>query len=473
VTSRAMQRKISGQNELGKSERGKKIAVIVSVSLSSLLTSFMGASVIVALPTIGREFRMDPVSLSWIVTAFLLGLGIFLLPMGRFADIHGRKATYLIGLSLFGVMSVACAHSHSWPILVLCRFAQGAASAMTWGTGIAILNSVSSESERGKINAIGITTAYLGLSIAPFLGGVLAHQFGWRYIFLSGVPIVPIIIGIMLITVRQEWAEAKGEAFDYVGAVIYAGILIALIRGMTWMPSVLGLISILLGAAGVILFLRWETAFPYPMLNLDLFRGNKLFAFSNLAGVISYAATYAVAFLLSLYLQSIRAMSAQTAGFILVSQPIVQSAFSYVAGKMSDTREPSVVASVGMSFIVAGLFLLSFLSQQTGISFIVMVLGVLGLGFALFAAPNANAVMAAVKPKFLGVASATMICTGTVGQVLSMGITSLILSIYVGGVSAASMQPVPLLRGMKLLFVVFAVISIVGLFVSLKRGKVH
>lgn len=450
----------------------RMVALIVT-TISSFLTPFMAASVIVALPSIGREFRMDPVFLSWVVTAFLLGVGVFLIPMGRLADIIGRKKIYLTGLAVFGITSLICAGTRSGYTLVLCRFFQGAGAAMTFGPGIAILTSIFPPAERGKALGINIGTVYLGMSLGPFLGGILTDQLGWRYIFLGAAPMTAIIITAVLLKLKQEWADARGETFDHVGAFIYGGVLIALICGITWMPSLKGLTAIVLGAAGIVLFVRWEERVTYPMLDIDLFRENRLFAFSNLAGVINYAATYAVAFLLSLYLQSIRAMSAQAAGVILVSQPLVQGMVTIISGKISDTMEPRTVASVGMAITVLGLFLFSFLSDHTAMSSIVVVLAILGFGFALFAAPNANAVMAAVSPKYLGVASGTLICTGTVGQILSMGIASLVFALYVGRVGAGPLDPVPLLRSMKLLFMIFALVSLAGLFVSLARGKVR
>lgn len=450
-----------------------RIAVLIITTISSFLTPFMSASVIVALPSIGREFHMDPVFLTWIASAFLLGVGVFLIPMGRLGDIYGRKKVYATGIALFGAMCLACASARSGYALVICRFFQGAAAAMTFGTGIAIVTSVFPPSERGKALGINIGTVYLGSSLGPFLGGVLTDQLGWRYVFLVGVPLVAGLLVAIFCKLKQEWAEAKGEAFDYVGGLIYGGILTALILGMTWMPSLRGSVAILVGLAATVFFIRWETSVPYPMLNIDLFRKNRLFSFSNLAGVINYSATYAIAFLISLYLQSVRAMTAQTAGIILVSQPIVQGILTPFLGRASDTTEPRTVASIGMAIIVAGLFLLASISVHTGIPYIIAILGVLGFGFALFAAPNANAVMASVTPRFLGVASGTLVCTGTVGQILSMGITSLVFAVYFGNVNARSIEPTALMGSMKVLFVIFAFISIVGLIVSATRGTVR
>ena len=279
---------------------------------------------------------MDPVAMSWVATSYLLGVGVFLVPMGRLADIVGRKRIFLYGIVIFTVISLLCATARSAHALLTYRFFQGAGAAMIFGNGIAILTSVSSPSERGRMLGINIGTAYVGMSLGPFLGGLLTDHFGWRSIFLMAVPGGIVITVAALTKIRQEWAEAKDEAFDYLGSVVYASTLAALIYGFTALPGTGGLAAILLGFCGIVFFVRWERSVRHPMLDVELFTGNRLFAFSNLSGVINYIPTYSVTFLLSLYLQTVRGMSARGAGLLLVSQPLVQGVFTLLSGRLSD-----------------------------------------------------------------------------------------------------------------------------------------
>lgn len=450
-----------------------RIVALLVTTLSSFLTPFMAASVAVALPSIGRDLRMDPVLMSWVATSFLLGVGVFLVPMGRLADIYGRKKVFLWGVVIFTVVSLMCATARSAYGLVVYRFFQGAGAAMIFGNGIAILTSVSPPSERGKMLSIVIGTVYIGTALGPFLGGLLTDHFGWRSIFLTAAPAGIVIIVAVLLKLKQEWAEARGEAFDYPGSVMYGAILVALIYGFTALPSLKGLIVILFGLGGVVLFVKWEKNARHPMLSVEMFSKNRLFAFSNLAGLLNYGATYAVAFLLSLYLQSVRGMSAQGAGLLLVSQPVVQGIFTLICGRLSDRIEPRIMASAGMGLTAIVLLFLSLISDETGFPSIVGLLGLMGLGFALFAAPNANAVMASVERKSFGVASGMLVCTGTLGQLLSMGITGLVFALYMGRVSVRPDEAVALLHSVKLLFVTFALLALAGVFVSYGRGKVR
>jgi MFS family permease len=229
----------------------------------------------------------------------------------------------------------------------------------------------------------------------------------------------------------------------------------------------------LLGALGIFTFIKWETKVDSPVLDINLFRNNRVFALSNLAALINYSATFAVTFLLSLYLQYIKELTAVNAGLVLVSQPIVQAFFSPFAGRLSDRIEPGIVASIGMALTAVGLFLFIFLNEKTTLEFIVAILILLGFGFALFSSPNTNAVMSSIENRFYGVASGTIGTMRMMGMVLSMGITILIFSIYIGRVRITPEYYPLFLRCTKMAFTFFTVLCVGGTFASLARGKVR
>ncbi len=208
-------------------------------------------------------------------------------------------------------------------------------------------------------------------------------------------------------------------------------------------------------------------------MNIKLFTNNNVFAFSNLAALINYSATNAIGFLLSLYLQYIKGLSPETAGIILVSQPVVMAALSPFAGRLSDRVEPRIVASVGMALTCVGLFLLSGVNNSTGIQWIVAWLALLGLGFALFSSPNTNAVMSSVENKFLGVASATLGTMRMTGQMLSMGIAMLLFALYLGQVQILPQYYPQFLASAHTAFIIFGALCLGGIFASLVRGKVR
>lgn len=447
--------------------------VLVIVTMASFLIPFMGSSTNIALPSIGKEFAMDAISIAWVATSYLLAATVFLLPFGRLADIYGRKRIFQYGIIIYTIFSLLSAISTSAAMLISFRVLQGIGGAMIFGTGVAILTSVFPAEERGKALGINVASVYLGLSLGPFLGGLLTQHFGWRSIFLANLPLGVAIITALFWKLKGEWAEARGERFDLRGSVIYGFTVIALIYGLSLLPEISGAVFIAVGIVGVAIFVWWETRVASPVLHMDLFRSNRVFAFSNLAALISYSATFAVAFLLSLYLQYAKGMNPQSAGMVLVSMPAVQAVLSPFAGRLSDRISPRILASTGMALTTIGLSLLAFLSQDTTIGFIFLSLVILGLGFAFFSSPNTNAIMGSVENRTYGVASATMATMRQVGMMLSMGIAMLIFAIYIGRVEITPEYYPVFVQSARIAFMIFAILCFGGIFASLARGRVR
>lgn len=450
----------------------KAVALFIAV-LAGFLTPFDLSAVTIALPSIGSEFSMDAVALSWVSTAYLLAAGVFLVPFGRIADIHGRKKVFLAGLSLFIISSFLMVLSRSAPMVIILRVLQGSGAALIFGTSVAILTELTPVTERGRALGIYTTAVYLGLSLGPFIGGFLTTAFGWRSIFLVNVPVGIGAILLILSFLRGEWADAKGERFDLGGAVQYGLALVCVMYGFSLLPDRDGLILIVAGSVMLLVFIARELRIGYPLLSMTLFKKNHVFAFSGLAALINYAATFSIAFFLSLYLQYVRGFSADTAGTILVVQPVFQAVFSSWAGRLSDRIEPGKIASAGMAILAAGLFALSMLGEDTGIPFLIVTLAVIGFGFALFSSPNTNAIMSSVEKKYLGIASGTLGTMRLVGQMLSMGIATMIIAVYVGRVEITPLEHGQLMMAMRAGFTLFTGLSIAGIFFSLKRGRLR
>lgn len=453
-------------------DANRNVALIVA-TLSSFFTPFMASSINIALPTIAAEFSMNAVLLSWIATSYLMAAAMFLVPFGKIADIYGRKKIFAYGMVIYTIASLLSALSQNSTQLLTTRVLQGVGGSMLFGTAIAILTSVFPPSERGKVLGINVAAVYSGLSLGPFLGGLLTQQFGWRSIFLINFFLGLFVIIIVCWKLKAEWAEAKGEKFDLIGSLIYCVMLVALMYGFSLLPKRSGGALILVGLVGIGAFIAWELRVADPVLNIRLFRHNKVLAFSNLAALINYSATAAVAFLLSLYLQYIKGRRPQAAGLILVSQPIIMAIFSPLAGRLSDKIEPRLVASTGMALTVVGLAWLIFLTENTPIAWLIANLVLLGLGFALFSSPNTNAVMSSVDKKFYGVVSATLATMRLLGQMFSMGIAMLIFAVIIGKVQITPDKYEAFLRSCQIAFAIFAMFCLAGIFASLARGKLR
>ena len=450
-----------------------KGVVLLVATMASFLFPFMGSAVNVALPSLGRELSLDAVTLGWIATAYLLSSATFLVPFGRIADIYGRKKIFTWGIVIFTLSSLFSGMANSATMLISCRVFQGVGGAMLAGTAIALLTTVFPANERGKVLGINVAATYIGLSLGPVLGGLLTQHLGWRSIFFINVPLGLAVIGVVLWKLKGEWTGAKGERFDFAGSVIYSLGLVALVYGFTLLPAMLGVGLIVGGVIGLLAFTRWEMRTRSPVLDISLFRNNRAFTFSNLAALINYSATFAVTFLISLYLQYVKGFNPESAGLILVAMPAMQAIFSPLAGRLSDRIEPRLIASVGMALTTIGLIVFIFLNEETPLGLIIGNLILIGFGFALFSSPNTNAVMSSAPNTAYGIASATLATMRQVGMVLSMGVAMLMFALYIGRVQITPEYYSLFQQSMKTSFIIFAVLCFGGIFASLARGKVR
>ncbi|MBI5458387.1 MFS transporter [Methanobacterium sp.] len=447
-----------------------KIAALLAATIASFFTPFMGSSVNIALPAIGLDFGADAIILNWVTNGFLLAAAIFAVPFGRVADIHGMKKIFTYGIIIFTVASLLCALSPTAYALIGSRILQGIGSAMIFVTGLAIISSVYPPQHRGKAIGINVAAVYVGLSFGPVVGGFMTQYLGWRSLFLLMIPFGLLVTAIVFWKLNDEWAASKGEKFDYVGSILYSLMLFLVMYGFSSLPQIDGWVMLILGVVGFFAFIRWELRTKSPVFNVRLFK-NTAFTFSSVAALINYSATFAVTLLLSYYLQYIKGLEPQTAGLILVAQPIVMAITAPIAGRMSDRIDARLIATTGMATVTLALFTLTFIDGNTSINDIIIGLAVLGLGFGLFSSPNTNVIMGSVERKFYGVASATVSTMRLIGQTMSIGIATLVFALFIGRVQITPSQYPALLESIQLCFVVFTALCFIGVFVSWWRGN--
>ncbi len=244
--------------ETEKTSKNTRMIVLITTTLASFLWPFMVSAVNIALPKIGDEFHMDAIVMGWVPTSALLASAALLVPFGRLADIYGRRRVFVIGtlnLSLGCILSLL---ANSIPFFISSRVLQGMGSAMVFATAIAMLTPVYPPGERGRVLGVHAASVYLGLSLGPLLGGLITDHAGWRTIFAIGFALSFPIALVALWKLRSEWAEAKGERFDYVGSIIFAVSLITLIYGLTSLPDIFGVLHLIVGIIGIFIFAAWE-----------------------------------------------------------------------------------------------------------------------------------------------------------------------------------------------------------------------
>ena len=454
------------------SQAARERSALFVATLTSFMGPFMISSVNIALPAIQGELAMNAVQLGWISTAYLLATAVVLVPAGKVADIHGRKKIFSLGLLVFTLASAAAVFAGSAAWLIGLRALQGTGAAMTVTTGTAILTSVFPPAKRGRVMGIYVAAVYSGLSAGPFVGGFMTQYLGWRSLFLVVLPLGIVSLYMAQRHLKGEWAEAQGEKLDLAGSVLYGVATLAFIYGATILPSPRAWGLVFFALVTIIVFVWYENRIAMPVFDVTLFVTNRAFAFSSLAALIHYAATFALTFLLSLFLQYLKGMPPRMAGSLLVLQPIVMALCSPLAGRMADRIEPRYLASAGMALTALGLAGFALLSPHTPLALIGANLALLGFGFSMFSSPNMSAIMGSVQKRHYGIAAGAVATMRLIGQMLSMAAATLVLSIYLG---SRTIEPdtYPLfLTSMKTVLTLFSVMCLIGIYFSLRRGKI-
>ncbi len=447
-------------------------ATLFIVTIVQFLIPFTASSVLVALPVIGREFQASAVQLGLVQMAFVLAVAILLLPAGRFADIHGRKRIFIIGITLFTVATMSLALARNIQFFIAFRFLQGMGGAMIFSTSVAILSAVFPAEHRGRAMGVIVAGIYIGMAAGPSVAGFIIAEFGWRGVFYFIIPLQFAVLGLTLFKLRGEWTSDQGKHFDWIGALIFSVALFLIIVGATQFTKIAAAKWIgLLGLLCMGLFVRIEVRTSNPLLDIHLLRTNLPFTFSNIATLINYAAAFGLIFFFSLYLQYVKGFSPRYAGLLLAIQPAIQALLAPISGRLADRYPPERIATIGMGLCAAGLFVAATINSVSSLFLIISVMILLGMGFGIFSTPNMTAIMGSVEPRHYGTASSLAGTMRTMGMLVSMTIITAILTVYLGDEAVTLKNNGLFVTSMRISMVVFCVLSLVGILFSLGRGR--
>ena len=455
------------------SEYSLQRITLIMVLLNAFTTPLMLSAVNVALPSIAIDLSMNAVLLSWIPMAYLMASAMFVLIFGRLADMLGRKRIFLIGTTSVILSSILAAFAESGFTLISARFLQGVSAAMLYATQVAIVSSVFPPARRGQAIGLTVSTIYLGLTVGPLLGGYVIDQFGWRASFLMHIPLAVIVLFIGLTFVKSEWASDERGSFDLFGALIYAVSIFIVCLGVSYLPSLISFIFLFVAFIGFVFFFLFERVHKHPIFDVSLFFTHRVFTFSCLASLIIYTATFANVVQVSLYLQYLKGLSATTAGFVMMCQPLTMALFSPLAGRLSDRFEPKHIATTGMFISCLGLLLLSNLKTDSNLDYLIFALVTTGLGFSLFSSPNVNAIMGSVEKRSYGSVNGVMATMRIVGQMSSMVLVTLMFALMIGSVEITPENYPTLEKAIRMTFTIAAILCVPGLYFSMARGRVH
>jgi len=455
--------------EQGDGQSYSRKFILILITIATFLNPFTGTAINLALPVIGTEFSADATTLAWVSSAYLLSSVIFLLPAGKLGDSRGKVTVFMAGIVVYTAGAILTIFTPTIGTLLAFRFLQGIGGAMIYANSVALITHLYPAGERGYAIGLNITAVYAALSLGPFLGGILTQFFGWRSIFV----VTALIAAPVLFSADKFPAflnDRHREDFDIPGLVLSSALILCLFLGLAKATTPTGLAllaaALLLGVA----FYRVERRHPSPLLPVSLLASNRVFASSNLAALINYSATYAVGFLLSLYLQYVRGYEPAAAGTLLLVQPVIQIFVAPVAGRLADRIRPGLIAAGGLALSAACLFGLAALSETTPVAAIIVILAVLGVGVGLFSSPNTTAVMGSVGKRYYGSASAMVAMMRSLGMMMSMGLVLVVFAVIMGSTVVTPAIFPEFLASMNLIFLVFAVLSVFGIFLSLKKN---
>lgn len=457
-----------------------KYLVLAAVMLGTFMAPLDSSVVNIALPTLTTYFRSSMAVIEWVPMAYLLTTSTLLLTFGRLGDIWTHKRMYVAGFAVFTVGSILCGLAPSIRLLIAFRVFQAVGGGMMFAASPAIITQAFPPHERGRALGISALSVAAGLTIGPPLGGFLATNYGWRWIFFINLPVG--IAAIVAAAVLVPRGETKKQAFDSVGAatafVALFTLLLALSKGGVWgwgsATTVALLATAVVSGAG---FIAVEKRVTHPMLDLSLFH-NRLFAAANASALISYLALFAVMFLMPFYLTRVMGLPAKSAGVVLLAVPLSMAVVSPLAGYLSDFIGSRVLSSLGLAVAAVGLGLLSRLGVESTPVDVAVRLLVAGFGLALFQTPNTSAIMGSVPRDRAGVASGMVATMRNVGMVLGIAITGAVVAsrevVYrvalASTATGKSLSNLVFTLSLRDAFLLAAVICTVGVIASLVRG---
>ncbi len=450
-------------------------ATLWVIAAVQFLTPFMFSAIGVALPSIGAEFSAGAFQLGLVEMVYVLAVALLLLPIGRYADIHGRRNIFLAGIFVITAATLALALAPSIGLLIFFRFFQGIGAAMITSSSLAILSSTYPLSQRGRALGVVVASVYLGISAGPLLAGLMIDYLGWRWIFYSAVPVECTALLFALLLLKGEWAGARGEPFDWIGSFLYIIALFCIIVGVLEAQAYPG--AGWLAGFGLIvmaIFLYLENSLEFPIFPLKKIVANRRFALSNIATWLNYAASFGITFFFTIYLQVIKGIPPKLTGFILITQPLIMAFCAPIAGRLSDTYSPAPIATTGMILCTVAMLFASFITATSSMLLIFAVLIIMGLGVGFFSTPNTTAIMASIGKADYGMASSMIATMRTIGMLTAMTLITVLLAWFLGKQPISPDTGHLFLAAMHAAMAIFSVLGVIGIVCSIGRtGKTH
>lgn len=408
----------------------KRWMILISVGIFTLMSTLDGSIVNIALPVISKDLNIPMNMAEWIVSVYLVTICIFLLLFGKLADSIGKIKVFKLGSMLFIIGSLICGFGVDLPILLVGRVVQALGASMAMATNNGIITQTFPFNERGY--ALGYIGSFvsIGAIAGPGIGGLILSQFHWSYIFWINLPIgaIALLLGYLNLPKKEpknpEKIDGRGFAVYFITLILFfAAIFIGQSVGFSNIYIILTFIA---SVAFFLLFIHLQKITDQPMIELRIFK-NHDFTLGLVVGFLIFVTNFFFNVVSPFYLENALGMKASIAGYILMMFPVVQVIVAPISGKMSAKINPTLLTIAGLSVLAIAQMGYLFFNVNTGLWFILLFIGLNGLGNGLFQAPNNTMIMSSVDPKDLGIAGGLNALSRNLGMIIGVSFSTTVL----------------------------------------------
>ncbi|MBE7712966.1 MAG: MFS transporter [Cyanobacteria bacterium SIG26] len=404
-----------------------KWIICILIILGNFLGMLDSSSVNLALYQIAESLNITLSQVQWVVIAYMLVLTVFLPFFGKLGDILPKNKLYGYGFLIFALGALLNSTSSNLYTLLTYRCIEALGASVMMANGPSTIATLFKGEQRGKALGINGCLVAVGGLLGPAIGGLLINAFGWRTVFLPGVPIA-LIASIASFKLLPSYKTQKFDfKFDYKGFIYFTiglfALLLAISQGHQWgwkslQIISLGIITLIFGA----LFYLRDRKINYPLINFDMFK-IKTFTFGNIAVMMAYMCMFTNAILLPFYLQEILKFNAFITGLLILPYAIASSTIAPFAGGYSGKHGSHILTKIGPCIYILALLIFITFNKTTPIWLIITASFLMGVGNGLFQSPSNNAIITSVPKDELGVASGILALSRNLGNILGVAIT--------------------------------------------------
>ncbi len=404
---------------------------IAVICIGSFFVPMLINASTLGIPAMSRELAIDTRLISWLPLAMVLASSMTQFPVGKLGSIFGRKHIFIAGLLFVVLASLVGAVAKNGETLVLSRSIQGIGNALVFATSLTLISDLVPEHMRGQVTGIYVGIAYLGVTGGPLFGGVVIENLGWRSVFYIPIPFL-LAVSVAAAYFLPQTSRDDDKSFDYIGSLDYALGVLILALSLLNITSPLAVVGIFAGVATLAIFVSIQRRAANPLVDIELFTQNRSFGYLCLVLTLFNAGLFSIPFVLTLYLQYIQALSAQTAGFVLMAQAVSTAIMAPTTGRLLKRFSSVQLCYTGVALGIAGLLIGSLLTRDSSLWQLVTAIVLLGISAGMVETPLISFMMSSVDERNRGAASASINSTRILGSLISIAVISLFLNLLMG-----------------------------------------